>query len=202
MFLLPSPLWYNLKMPCLHLNGMLVCLYFNLRLAWEQSLHFWWRSKQASRKRTPYFCVSFCVQLTRDFTQTENFSQAGLHYVTSVKVALSNGTKTINYFPYCKASGHRAKIIGQVFHLTVLMQMYLYQQFKKGRRYSSCMLSNNCAVHLRVTLYTVKVNGYDTLKEGRGGGGVQTFCLPYLEFSYCPSFSWLPPLIRFSISKY
>ena len=33
-------------------------------------------------------------------------------------------------------------------------------------------------------------------------GGVQTFCLPYLEFSYCPSFSWLPPLIRFSISKY
>ena len=68
MFLLPSPLWYDLKMPCLHLNGMLVCLYFNLRLAWEQSLHFWWRSKQASRKRTPYSCVSFCVQLTRDFT--------------------------------------------------------------------------------------------------------------------------------------
>ena len=102
--------------------------------------------------------------------QTENFSQAGLRYVTSVKVALSNGTKTINYFPYCKASDHRAKIIGQVFHLTVLMQMYLYQQFKKGRRYSSCMLSNKCAVHLRVTLYTVRVNGYDTVKEGGGGG--------------------------------
>ena len=55
-------------------------------------------------------------------------------YVTYVKVALSNGTKTINYFPYCKASGHRAKIIGQVFHLTVLMQMYLYQTVPK--RYS------------------------------------------------------------------
>lgn len=52
--------------------------------------------------------------------QTENFSQAGLHYVTYVKVALSNGTKTINYFPYCKASDHRAKIIGQVFHLKVV----------------------------------------------------------------------------------
>ena len=52
--------------------------------------------------------------------QTENFSQAGLHYVTYVKVALSDGTKTINYFPYCKASGHRAKIIGQVFHLKVV----------------------------------------------------------------------------------
>ena len=134
MFLLPSPLLYNLKMPCLHLNGMLVYLYFNLRLAWEQSLHFWWRSKPASRKRTPYSCVSFCLQLTvtlHNIPQTENFSQAGLHYVTSVKVALSNGTKTINYFPYCKASGHRAKIIGQVFHLTVLMQMYLYQTVQK-----------------------------------------------------------------------
>ena len=134
MFLLPSPLWYNLKMPCLHLNGMLVYLYFNLRLAWEQSLHFWWRSKPASRKRTPYSCVSFCLQLTvtlHNIPQTENFSQADLHYVTYVKVALSNGTKTINYFPYCKASGHRAKIIGQVFHLTVLMQMYLYQTVQK-----------------------------------------------------------------------
>ena len=61
LFLLPSPLWYNLKMPCLHLNGMLVCLYFNLRLAWVQSLHFWWRSKEASRKGTPYSCIPFCV---------------------------------------------------------------------------------------------------------------------------------------------
>ena len=125
MFLLPSPLWYNLKMPCLHLNGMLVCLYFNLRLAWKQSLHFWWRSSRNKPRgnapltlASPFACSSRVT--LHNIPQTENFSQAGLHHVTSVKVALSNGTKTINYFPYCKASGHRAKIIGQVFHLKVV----------------------------------------------------------------------------------
>lgn len=68
MFLLPSPPWYNLEMPCLHLNGMLVCLYFYLRFVWEQSLHLWCRSKEASRRPTPHSCISPCVQFTRDFT--------------------------------------------------------------------------------------------------------------------------------------